>query len=387
MNPLTHNTDYHFSYWEKECFVPKVDVIIIGAGIVGLNAAISLKQQAPNLKVTILERGFIPSGASTRNAGFACFGSVSELLADMEYQQKQRVGDIVRMRWEGLGFLRSRVQDSNMDYQTYGGVEVFRDNEHFQKCSAAIDDINIWIESLTGIKDSYYIDSELVNKCGFQKLHGAIVNKAEGVLHPGKMMKSLIAMATDLDVQILYGVHVEKIEEGTDGVKCILGAESLESRYVLLATNGFATQLIPELELKPARNLVILSAPLQKVIPGNQGFHLDQGYVYWRMVGHHLLIGGGRNLEPESETTTQFGYSERIKQYLETLVEEHILPDQKFKIQQTWSGIMGVGSEKMPIIKMHSDRIGLAVRMGGMGIAIGSQVGHTAAAMILENMG
>jgi glycine/D-amino acid oxidase-like deaminating enzyme len=387
MNHFTHNVDYRFSIWEKECFVPKTDVIIIGAGIVGLNAAISLKQLAPSLKVSVLERGFIPSGASTRNAGFACFGSVSELLADMEYQPKQLVGDIVKMRWEGLGFLRSRILDTNMDYQTSGGVEVFRDIDQFQRCSQAIEDINTWIESLTGIKNAYHLDSDLVQECGFQKMYGAIVNSAEGVLHPGKMMKSLIAMATDLDVQLFFGVQVQRIEEKANGVICILGSESLESRYLLLANNGFATQLIPELELKPARNMVLLSTELKKKLPGNQGFHLDQGYVYWRMVGDRLLIGGGRNIEPESETTTQFGYSERIKNYLETIAKEHVLPDQDFQIQDTWSGIMGIGTEKMPIIKMHSDRIGLAVRMGGMGVAIGSQVGHSAAEMLLEKLG
>jgi L-2-hydroxyglutarate oxidase LhgO len=69
----------NFSYWEQSSFF-NYDAIIIGSGIVGLIAAIHLKKSSPNLNIAVLERGFLPSGASTKNAGFACFGSVSELI-------------------------------------------------------------------------------------------------------------------------------------------------------------------------------------------------------------------------------------------------------------------------------------------------------------------
>ena len=61
-----------FSYWERAAFIDHADVIIIGSGQVGLSAALHLKQQQPQLKVLVLERGFLPSGACTKNAGFAC---------------------------------------------------------------------------------------------------------------------------------------------------------------------------------------------------------------------------------------------------------------------------------------------------------------------------
>ena len=63
------------SYWEKTSFFD-YDVIVIGSGIVGLNAAIHLKKSSPALKISVLESGFLPTGASTKNAGFACFGSI-----------------------------------------------------------------------------------------------------------------------------------------------------------------------------------------------------------------------------------------------------------------------------------------------------------------------
>ena len=78
-----------FSYWERTAFIDHADVIVIGSGLVGLSAALHLKKQQPNLKVLVLERGFLPSGASTKNAGFACFGTVSEQISAINQSSEE----------------------------------------------------------------------------------------------------------------------------------------------------------------------------------------------------------------------------------------------------------------------------------------------------------
>ena len=40
---------YELSYWEKQSFFEHIDVAVIGSGIVGLAAAIHLKEKNPNL--------------------------------------------------------------------------------------------------------------------------------------------------------------------------------------------------------------------------------------------------------------------------------------------------------------------------------------------------
>ena len=68
------------SFWERDSFFNDIDVVIIGSGIVGLSTALSLRERDATLRIAIIERGAMPTGASTRNAGFACFGSITELL-------------------------------------------------------------------------------------------------------------------------------------------------------------------------------------------------------------------------------------------------------------------------------------------------------------------
>ena len=102
---------------------------------------------------------------------------------------------------------------------------------------------------------------------------------------------------------------------------------------------------------------------------------MDAGYYYFRNVGDQVLLGGGRNLDPEGETTTEFGHSEVIQDRLEKLLKEVILPAKEFRIEQRWSGIMGVGPQKKPILKKLSANVACGVRLGGMGVAIGSHTG------------
>jgi gamma-glutamylputrescine oxidase len=157
----------------------------------------------------------------------------------------------------------------------------------------------------------------------------------------------------------------------------------VESKKVIVATNGFARQLLPHLEVRPARAQVLITEPV-KGLKLKGAFHYQQGYYYFRNIDGRVLLGGGRNLNFKGEETTQFGLTQQIQQKLETLLKTHILPGVPHKIDQRWSGIMGVGTEKKPIIKHISNNIVCAVRMGGMGIAIGSLVGEMAVKELTE---
>src|SRR5438067_435416 len=94
------------SVWEKETFFASQDVVIVGSGFVGLWSALKLMERNPKQKITIVERGIIPTGASTRNAGFSCFGSPSELLNDIAAFGEEKTFQLVNLRFKGLAEIR-----------------------------------------------------------------------------------------------------------------------------------------------------------------------------------------------------------------------------------------------------------------------------------------
>jgi glycine/D-amino acid oxidase-like deaminating enzyme len=103
---------------------------------------------------------------------------------------------------------------------------------------------------------------------------------------------------------------------------------------------------------------------------------MDEGFYYFRNYQNRIIFGGGRNLDFEGESTTQFGTSSIIQNQLLRYLQEVILPNQTIDVEYVWSGIMAFGEKKQPIVKKYSDRIVIGGRLNGMGVALGSQVGE-----------
>lgn len=373
---------YQLSYWEKEAFLQDFDFLIVGSGIVGLNAALKLRTLSPAARIGILERGPMPIGASTRNAGFACFGSVSELLEDIELNGSEAVMKVLKMRWDGLQKLRERLGDKRMGYVGYGGYELFqkKDKTLFEKCKSAIPELNIALQELIGEDAIFSCSDEGISKNGLGNTQHLIFNRAEGQIHTGWMMHSLLSLARQAGISIFTGIEVAEIQDlGMGGVRINtkLGWE-IKTGKLLIATNGFARKLLPTIEVQPARNQVLITKPLSSLrLKGC--FHYDHGYYYFRNINNRILLGGGRNLALETESTSTFGTTEFIKKHLIQFLNEVVMPESNVEVDYWWSGILGVGKEKLPIIKGLSDNVAVAVRMGGMGVAIGSLIGEKGA--------
>ena len=377
---------YTLSYWERETFYRDIDIAVIGSGIVGLAAAIHLRSLDPTLRVVVLERGALPVGASTRNAGFACFGSMTELLDDMRNMSEDEVLAIVEKRWRGLQCLRALTGDAPIDFQMYGGYEMFTREESaiFQQCAERIPDFNQKMGQITGHSEVYRVVDERLPEFGFRGVQHLILNQAEGQVHTGKMMAALLQKALDCGVRIYNGFEIKRLEDSSQGVEIETAAGwTLRVPRVLVAVNGFARQLLPALDVQPARNQVLITHPIPG-LPVKGCFHYDRGYFYFRNIDGRILLGGGRNLDLEQEKTTDFGANELIRNALTDLLHTVICPGQEVSIDSWWTGILGLGPVKKPIIERLSPRLAVAVRLSGMGVAIGTLVGQEGAELMLR---
>jgi len=296
-----------FSWWERNHFLDEIDVTILGAGLVGLSTAIELKLMSPDLEILVLDKKTIPIGASTKNAGFACFGSVSEILDDIDQFGEEICHKLVAMRARGLSLLRSRVSSSKMNLEL---------------------------------------------------------------------------IARNLGVKFIQGVEVENINFEDKKLKTGFGAFSYKK--LVVCTNGFSFSLLPEKNVQPARNQVLVTNSIDGFTL-NGCYHMNKGYVYFREVNGRLILGGGRHINKSGETTDKLENTDEILDYLERIAKDKILNNFDFKIEHVWSGILGVGDEKMPLVESINEDVIIAIRMGGMGVAVGSYIGRVAASILLDN--
>lgn len=188
------------------------------------------------------------------------------------------------------------------------------------------------------------------------------------------MITKLYQIAIEKGINCLFGIEAIALQTHLYNVGIQTSIGYMKARNVLICTNGFAQQFIPNRDVLPARAQVLVTTPIEDLkVKGT--FHYQQGYYYFRNVEDRILLGGGRNLNFEAETTTQLETSQEIMAALEKLLSTVILPNQSYSIEYQWAGIMGVGQTKAPIIEKIDDKIGIGVRMGGMGVAIGTLVG------------
>lgn len=365
------------SIWELETFYRNRDVIIIGSGFTGLWTAISIKEKFPAKSVLILERSSIPCGASTRNAGFACFGSLTEIIADSQNMGWSKTLNLVKMRFDGLQKIQKYFKPEEIDFELSGGFEILPDNQALSK----INEVNLKLKSITNLEETFSLQKEKLQEFGLKNSEFLIENPCEGSLHSGKLVQKLVEKCQSLGVEFLFGIEVLNIAEEDNFVEIITQNFKIKTEQLIIATNAFTKNLIPEIDLFPARGQILLTEPIENLkLKGT--FHYDEGYIYFRNLGDHILLGGARNIDFKNEETSEMETTEFLQNHLEKFLKETILPNQEFKISHRWSGIMAMGAEKSPIVQKISIRQIAAVRLSGMGVALAPKIGEMVAEMI-----
>lgn len=365
------------SFWEKETYFSNIDFLIIGAGIVGLSTAIELRDKYPDAKIVVLERGYLSTGASSKNAGFACFGSPTELLSDLEITSEQEVINLIQRRVSGLEILLSRLGDK-IDYIPSGSVELFTKQElsNYSKSINKIDYLNHIVNKAINKTDVF---RNIENTFGFSNVSGLIENRLEGQIDTGKMIASLTQLAHKQKCLILNGFKVTNWHED-EIVTVTTNYGEIEAKELIVCTNGLSHLLPLNEDVQPARAQVLITEPIQN-LNWTGTFHYNEGYYYFRNVNNRVLIGGARNIAFDEECTTEFNTTKKIEDALLELLREVILPNREFKIEHKWSGIMGVGKNRNPIVKKISKHTKVGIKLGGMGVALGSLIGKELAAL------
>ncbi|OJJ14135.1 FAD-dependent oxidoreductase [marine bacterium AO1-C] len=382
------------SFWEQQSFI-NYDYLIVGSGIVGLSTAACIKENNPQASVLVLERGIFPTGASTKNAGFGCFGSVTELLSDIDTMGEEEVVQLVTRRWEGLHKLEKRLGADAIGRKNFGGTELLLNDEKYttlnQRALSNIDTINELLRPIFEKKVFEQLPTQKIAELGFDtnQIAHLIFTPFEFQIHTGDMMQALLDYTTRLGVKVMNGCEVQTIEDGQNQVMVSAKGHVSESEVVFKAkkvavcTNGFTRKLLPDLDIQPGRGIVVVTEPIAG-LPFKGTYHFDEGYYYFRNFGERVIFGGGRNLDKTAETTTEFGLNELITQDLTKKLSDLILPHQTFKIAHTWAGIMAFGNQgKTPILQPASNNVIVGTRLNGMGVALGSTLGEEIAQMLM----
>ncbi len=181
----------------------KVDIVIIGAGVVGLAAAAEVSQK--NKDTVVIERH--PSfgqEASSRN---------SEVIHSGLYCPKDSLK--ARLCLEGKRLLYQLCEEKNIPHKRIGKLIVATEDKELKKLE----------ELLKRGKGNGVEDLKILDKNEIEKIEphiraiGAIYSPSTGVVDTHQLMKHLEYLAKDKGTIFAYGCEVTNIEKQTPGYK------------------------------------------------------------------------------------------------------------------------------------------------------------------------
>ncbi len=375
----------NMSYWERQSFLETFDVLVVGAGIAGLSTAIELKNKNIDLEIAVLERSWLSDGASSKNAGFACFGSISEFVDDMKDMSFNEVVNLGVRRFRGIEKLVKNYSEDVLKLDWNGGHELFfeEDKESFIECCRLVEKFNDAFDSKIGLRP--YTVSTHSEFQGILNLVGVISNKYEGGLNTGAMLRAMVDRALKIGVKVFNGVEVNGFQANGNKMQVDTSVGIWKSRRLAFCISSFHSHLFEELEMKTKRNQVIVTMPIPD-LKLNGTFHHQEGYNYFRNIDGRILMGGMRHMFPKTESTDVQGNTDEVIASLLDFVQQKIHTTSAVEIDLAWSGILGVGQDERPVVTEAQENVFVGARLGGIGVAIGSLIGEELSTLIHSSL-
>jgi gamma-glutamylputrescine oxidase len=358
------NTARQFSYWEDELppapetpgdLPGRVDVLVVGAGLMGRWLAYFLGKSRSGLSVLVIDRDRFCYGASTRNAGFLTCGQVSEMLADEQQSGQGAVIENFLLRREGVALVRAELP--RLALEECGSFDY----------DPVTDDHHAMISALNRAAGADIYSVRQANFGG--EAVTAVFNSSDAGLHPVRLMRELEGSAAG--ARFAHGVEARQVAKGR-ALLAVNGREhELAYDRAFLCVNAFARNLDASSDVQPGRGQVILTSPVKAATSRALGY-LNRGYEYFRFVGDRLLLGGGREALGQAESTDEIATTDAAREYL-TQTARRVLGHDDFEVERHWAGIMGFKGGAHLGGNPHQrldDRTEVVAGFGGMGVAL-----------------
>jgi glycine/D-amino acid oxidase-like deaminating enzyme len=356
-------------------FPDSADVVVIGGGYTGINAARELARRG--VAVTLVEAMNLGFGASTRNGGIVHPGykwGPRELV--------RRYGDetgraLYRETLDGYDTVKRLIAEEaiDCDFREPGHLELAYAPSHVRELEHARDSL-----ASMGVETTFVPRDRIHDEIGSDAYYGALAVPNSGLLHPGRYFAGLVGAAERAGADLHEAVRARVIRRQADGrfvVETDRGA--ILARDVFVATNGYTDGVVPSLRRRviPIGSYIIASEPLpeelaRELSPKGRSFFDTKNFLYyWHVSADRRMIFGGRaSFMPTS--------IERTAAILHKgLLEVH--PQLAgYRIDHAWGGNVGFTFDRMPHVGRTAQGVAFAMGCCGTGVALMTHLGTKA---------
>lgn len=324
------------SHWQRShtFTVPdtQTDVLIVGAGYVGLSTAWWITENYPGVKVTVIERSRPGAGASGRNAGFLTKGSAYFYQSLTKHWGSERALEIFRFAETSLELVNQNILQSSPEIKSEKTNSLTLTRKKNELADLSSEFGFAWTEEIPSKLKSTY--------------EGAFSSAPEYKTNPMELIGSLKKSLEARKVQIIESSGAYALF--TEGVRTLMN--TIKCKKVILAVNGYAPEFHSAFAsfITPNR-AQMLAIETEDEFDANSLFYDPAERVYWRRAGEKaILIGGKRLLDEKNE----IGNFEKVSPLIQEGLEDYVknVLQLNYKVIHRWSGIMGFTPHELPLL-------------------------------------
>ena len=348
------------------------DVVIVGSGYTGLNAA--LETARAGYSTMVLDAIDAGGGCSSRNGGqiSTSIKPSSELLTKWFSAERARA---IRNEGEAaLNWIESRIHDENIDCD-FGRVGRYH-AAHTPKHLKALVQSAAALQKQDGIESHVISRQDQCRELGTDAYHGGLVFPRHASLQPAKYHRGLLCNALDAGVHVTGHCPVTAIKKSASGFILDTALGQVKAGEVIVATNGYTTGVTPWLRRRviPIGSYIIATEPLaesliDELFPSNRiaSDTCKVVYYYRASPDRRRVVFGGRvsatETDPKVSAPRLYRDMCRIFPQLNGCVISH-----------SWCGTVAYTFDQLPHVGKHQ---GVHYAMGycGSGVSMASYLG------------
>ena len=350
----------------------KVDVLVIGSGYTGLNAAqVTAAGGRATLVVDAGDPGF---GCSTRNGGQVST-SIKPSLAKLTGMFGADKARAIRKTGEAaLEWLGDLVEGEGIDcdFRRCGRFHAAHTPQHYESLTR---DAEVMRRD-EGIESFAVPRAEQRSELGTDTYFGGVVYPRHCSVHPAKLHRAMLQRALDAGAQVIGQCKVTGIEKTGHGFTVTTEKGRVQARDVVVATNGYTDGLVPWLQRRviPIGSYIIVTEELpQETI--DRLFPTDRMasdtckviYYYRATPDRRRILFGGRVTTGETDTADS---AERLRQSM-----CRIFPDlEGAAISHSWNGTVAYTFDELAHAGVQ-DGIHYAMGYCGSGVSMAGYLG------------
>ena len=358
------------------------DYLIIGAGYTGLSAARKLSEIEKNKKIILIDAQLAGEGGSSRNSGYLVDTTLNDGFtsnSDKEnYIKKTKIYNL------GIAAVRKFIKEYQVDCDwnecgKYFASSNQKDENKARKFSELLNSL--------GFNNKILSDKELSKKLGTSFYKIGIYTKGGILLHPGKLVRSMIDTLPD-NIKLYENSQIKSWKKINNKIECQTSRNNITARKVIFCTNGFLSSL----NIKKNYSFPItLTASLTRSLTDqefeNIGSPEEWGVLPIRPMGATIRMTKDKRILIRNTAERRNPFSMNKKDLLKRVKVHSIGIKKRFKelpeniIESSWSGIVCRSGNSSQIFEKIDDNIFTAGCYNGSGIGVGTLFGEQIAIM------